>query len=132
VNYGVSVSIVEPPDSEESYHNRAVGSAAAVVHREGIILYVGDRNTKVYIPRHLSKAVFIPSSDHTNHHSSRIPRNLPLPPNKMNATPRLLGKVLKAIGPKEPHPYFIYPTAAAAYPINPAFLGQRLGRTAGM
>jgi len=36
VNYGVSVSIVEPPDSEESYHNRAVGSAAAVVHREGI------------------------------------------------------------------------------------------------
>jgi len=49
---------------------------------------------------------------------------------KMNATPRLLGKALKAIGPKEPHPYFIYPKTAAAYPINPAFLGQRLGRTA--
>ncbi|KAI5841305.1 hypothetical protein BZA05DRAFT_441223 [Tricharina praecox] len=49
----------------------------------------------------------------------------------MNATPRLLGKILKAVGPKEPHPYFIYPKTAAAYPINPAFLSQRLGRTAG-
>ena len=41
-------------------------------------------------------------------------------------------KALKAVIPKEPHPYFIWPQTAQAQPVRMRFFATRFARTATM